>query len=272
MVEAKRALSREEQQTNSRSGNINPTRNSGHVGSIRTKKVFVGGLPATMTDEQFRQYFESFWQVTNVVIMYDQTTQRPRGFGFISFDSEDAVDQVLHKTFHDLNGKQVEVKRALPGDANPGGGSRSMGGGSGGGGSCPGFGASGGNSGSYYRMDSSRYMQTQNAGGGYPDYGTSGYSTPAMGMVPAMVLDTLSIMAVLALDMGLVELTETQIYEVLAMQVVLLVDLEVDRHLLLMVRWVIGMLALGALQAPAPPLVVLVQHLLVNLQVVEQGM
>ncbi|KAK1557709.1 hypothetical protein Q3G72_030066 [Acer saccharum] len=48
---------------------------------------------------------------------------RPRGFGFITFDSEDAVDRVLHKTFHELMGKRVEVKPALTKYANSGGGS-----------------------------------------------------------------------------------------------------------------------------------------------------
>ncbi|KAK6138760.1 hypothetical protein DH2020_027497 [Rehmannia glutinosa] len=103
-VEAKRALSREEQQV-SKVGNSGGARNFGGGGA--------------------------YGMVTDVVIMYDQQTNRPRGFGFISFDSEDAVDRVLHKTFHDLNGKQVEVKRALPKDANSGGGGRSMGGGAG---------------------------------------------------------------------------------------------------------------------------------------------
>ncbi|KAJ8530655.1 hypothetical protein K7X08_023536 [Anisodus acutangulus] len=179
-VDAKRALSREEQQ-GSKSGNTNSARNFGGGGNTRTKKIFVGGLPPTLTEDGFRQYFESFGNVTDVVIMYDQQTNRPRGFGFISFDSEDAVDRVLQKTFHDLNGKQVEVKKALPKDANPGAGGRSMnsGGGSGGmgGGSYQGYGASGNNPSSYdSRMDSNRYMQSQNAGGmGYGGYGTPGY-------------------------------------------------------------------------------------------------
>lgn len=182
-VEAKKALSREEQQTNVRAGNLNPARSTGNGGNIRTKKIFVGGLPPNLTEDGFRQYFESYGVVTDVVIMYDQNTQRPRGFGFISFDSEDAVDRVLHKTFHDLNGKQVEVKRALPKDANPGGGSRSMGGGGGG---YQGYGASGGNANSYDgRMDSNRYMQPQSTGGGFPPYGSSGYSAPGYGYGPA---------------------------------------------------------------------------------------
>lgn len=187
VVEAKRALSREEQQTNVRSGNLNPGRSSGAGGNIRTKKIFVGGLPPTLSEDGFRQYFETYGVVTDVVIMYDQSTQRPRGFGFISFDSEDAVDLVLHKTFHDLGGKQVEVKRALPKDANPGGGSRQMGGGSSGGsGNYQGYGSSGGGAGSYDgRMDSNRYIQPQNTGGGFPSYGSSGYGVGGYGYGPA---------------------------------------------------------------------------------------
>ncbi|KAF4351641.1 hypothetical protein CsatB_025607 [Cannabis sativa] len=185
-VDAKKALSREEQQTSARSGNPNPGRNAGGGGggNMRTKKIFVGGLPPTLSEEGFREYFESFGHVTDVVVMYDQNTGRPRGFGFISFDSEDAVDRVLHKTFHDLNGKQVEVKRALPKDANPSGGGRSMGGGGGGG--YQGYGASGGNQNSYDgRMDSSRFIQPQNTGGAFPPYGSSGYGAPSYGYGPS---------------------------------------------------------------------------------------
>ncbi|KAL2463551.1 RNA-binding (RRM/RBD/RNP motif) family protein [Forsythia ovata] len=189
-VEAKRALSRDEQQS-SKAGNFNSSRNFGSGENTRTKKIFVGGLSPTLDEDGFRQYFESYGTVTDVAIIFDQQTNRPRGFGFISFDSEDAVDRVLHKTFHDLNGKQVEVKRALPKDANPGGGGRSIGGGTGGGGGSgnggyQGYGPSAGNLNSYdSRMDSNRYMQLQNAGGGYPPYGPSGYSTPGYGYGPA---------------------------------------------------------------------------------------
>ncbi|MFQ6628326.1 hypothetical protein Gotur_008303 [Gossypium turneri] len=183
-VEAKRALSREEQQTSARSGNFNQGRNSGGGGNIRTKKIFVGGLPPTLTEDGFRQYFEAYGHVTDVVIMYDQNTQRPRGFGFISFDSEEAVDRVLHKSFHDLNGKQVEVKPALPKDANPGGASRSMGGGAGGFGGYQGYGSSGGNSSSYDGRMDSNYMRAQGTGAGFPPYGSSGYA-PGYGYGPA---------------------------------------------------------------------------------------
>ncbi|CAA6667340.1 unnamed protein product [Spirodela intermedia] len=86
----------------------------GSPGPTRTKKIFVGGLASTVTEADFRSYFEQFGTITDVVVMYDHNTQRPRGFGFITYDSEDAVDNVLVKTFHELNGKMVEVKRAVP--------------------------------------------------------------------------------------------------------------------------------------------------------------
>ncbi|GFS30450.1 RNA-binding (RRM/RBD/RNP motifs) family protein [Actinidia rufa] len=85
----------------------------------RTRKIFVGGLPSTITESDFKKYFEQFGTITDVVVMYDHNTQRPRGFGFITYDSEDAVDKVLFKTFHELNGKLVEVKRAVPKELSP---------------------------------------------------------------------------------------------------------------------------------------------------------
>ncbi|KAJ7972611.1 Heterogeneous nuclear ribonucleoprotein 1 [Quillaja saponaria] len=170
-VEAKRALSREEQNASSRSGSFNSGRSSGGGGNFRTKKIFVGGLPSTLTEDGFHQYFESYGHVADVVMMYDQNTQRPRGFGFITFDSEEAVDRVLHKSFHELDGKLVEVKRALPKDANPGGGSR---------GGHQGYGASGANTNTFDgHGDSTRYLQPQSTAGGFPPY--SSFIPPSYG-------------------------------------------------------------------------------------------
>lgn len=83
---------------------------------FRTKKIFVGGLSANLTEEQFKNYFERFGRIIDVVVMQDSSTNRPRGFGFVTFDSEESVDRVLLNTFHELNGRLVEVKRAVPKD------------------------------------------------------------------------------------------------------------------------------------------------------------
>ncbi|KAG6418719.1 hypothetical protein SASPL_120923 [Salvia splendens] len=200
-VEAKRAMSREQQQTlktgsNSTGGNFVGSEN------LKSKKIFVGGLPSTLKEDEFRGYFQDFGSVTDVVIMYDTNTGRPRGFGFISFTTEDSVDRVLQKTFHELKGKLVEVKRALPKDAVTGVGSR---------GSSRGYGSNFSSNDSYNspignsRMlqqtqprnggyhpnqpTSGGYQQTQPASGGYPpysvyggaSYGYAGNSNPGYG-------------------------------------------------------------------------------------------
>ncbi|GMJ10388.1 hypothetical protein like AT3G07810 [Hibiscus trionum] len=114
-VEAKKAVPRDDQ-------NILNRNTSGITGSPvpgRTKKIFVGGLASSVTESDFKNYFDQFGTITDVVVMYDHNTQRPRGFGFITYDSEEAVDVVLHKTFHELKGKLVEVKRAVPKELSP---------------------------------------------------------------------------------------------------------------------------------------------------------
>lgn len=53
-----------------------------------------------------------------VVIMYDQEKKKSRGFGFLSFDSDAAVDRATADHFINLNGKQVEIKKAEPRDGS----------------------------------------------------------------------------------------------------------------------------------------------------------
>ncbi|CAN1790328.1 Heterogeneous nuclear ribonucleoprotein 1 [Linum perenne] len=113
-VEAKKAVPRDDQHI------LNRNISTNSPGPGRTKKIFVGGLASTVTETDFKNYFEQYGNITDVVVMYDHNTQRPRGFGFITYDSEEAVDRVLHKTFHELNGKMVEVKRAVPKELSPG--------------------------------------------------------------------------------------------------------------------------------------------------------
>jgi len=79
----------------------------------RTKKLFVGGLSLKTTQEEFKTHWEQFGTVVNAVIMMDSQSRRSRGFGFVTFDSESVVESVLART-HVLNGKPVELKRAVP--------------------------------------------------------------------------------------------------------------------------------------------------------------
>ncbi|XP_068310995.1 RNA-binding protein 1-like [Pyrus communis] len=113
-VEVKKAIPRPRNQHQSRM----LSRSVENETQFRTKKIFVGGLSAGLTEDGFKNYFEKFGSVSDVVVMHDYKTRRPRGFGFITFDSEDSVENVMQESFHELNGRSVEVKRAVPKEEN----------------------------------------------------------------------------------------------------------------------------------------------------------
>lgn len=50
--------------------------------------------------------------------MYDHDNRRPRGFGFITFSEEEAVDKVFDRgTMQTIHDKEIEIKRAVPRDS-----------------------------------------------------------------------------------------------------------------------------------------------------------
>ncbi|CAB3978067.1 heterogeneous nuclear ribonucleo A B-like isoform X2 [Paramuricea clavata] len=82
--------------------------------STRTKKIFVGGLKPDTPDEIVRNYFSQYGAVVDIDLVKEKETNRRRGFCFVEFDSEDVVDLVMQKQYHDLaQGIKVEVKPAL---------------------------------------------------------------------------------------------------------------------------------------------------------------
>nr|XP_045606245.1 heterogeneous nuclear ribonucleoprotein 27C-like isoform X7 [Procambarus clarkii] len=82
-------------------------------------KVFLGGLPSNLTETDLRNFFSRFGGVMEVVIMFDQEKKKSRGFGFLSFETEEAVDRAVAEHFVNINGKQkVEIKKAEPRDAS----------------------------------------------------------------------------------------------------------------------------------------------------------
>lgn len=88
----------------------------GTAGSSRTgglyRKIFVGGLPSTINDDELRKYFERFGRVTETELLRDRETNRLRGFAFVTFDDEDSADKCIQRRTHEICKKLCEVKRA----------------------------------------------------------------------------------------------------------------------------------------------------------------
>ncbi|KAE8681440.1 amine oxidase family protein [Hibiscus syriacus] len=80
---------------------------------FKTRKIFVGGTPST-------DYFTRYGEFREHEIMRDHATNRSRGFGFITFETEQAVDDLLEKGNKiDFAGAQLEIKRTEPKKPNP---------------------------------------------------------------------------------------------------------------------------------------------------------
>ena len=92
-IDPKRAIPREEQE--------------------RTAKIFVGGVHHDARENEFRDFFRQFGRVIDATLMMDKDTGHPRGFGFVTFDGEDAVERTLAQPLA-IRGKPIEVKRAEP--------------------------------------------------------------------------------------------------------------------------------------------------------------
>ena len=61
-------------------------------------KVFCGGLSWSTDDAKLRSYFENYGAVQEAFVSYDRNTGRPRGFGFVVFESADVADKVVATT------------------------------------------------------------------------------------------------------------------------------------------------------------------------------
>ncbi len=97
--------------------------------------IYVGNLPREATEEDLRQAFEAFGQVTTVKIITDKFTGDPRGFGFVEMsNSAEAQSAISGLDGKDLKGRALRVNEARPRrDDRRGGGGGGFGrGGSGG--------------------------------------------------------------------------------------------------------------------------------------------
>ncbi len=119
-------------------------------------QLFVGNLSFNTSPEELKSAFSAYGEVTEVKLPVDRETGRPRGFGFVTFETADEAQQALALDGADLNGRAIRVniaeeKKAAGGGGFGGGaGGRSSGGfgGGSGGRSSGGFGGgSGGGSG-----------------------------------------------------------------------------------------------------------------------------
>lgn len=84
LVECRDALPRDEARTT-----------APHDSVYMPSKIFVGGIPDAVQEEEFKAFFQRFGEVVDVSLAYDKNTHRPRGFGFVVFATSDAANRAV---------------------------------------------------------------------------------------------------------------------------------------------------------------------------------
>ena len=105
------------------------------------KKLYVGNLAFTVTDDELMQAFTSFGNIASARVVMDRMTGRSKGFGFVEIEDDAKADDAVNKmNGQTIGGRPVRVSEAKPQEDRPrgprreGGGGGGFGGGGGGGG------------------------------------------------------------------------------------------------------------------------------------------
>lgn len=136
------------------------------------KKLYVGNLPYSITEDELKNSFGSCGEVASARIIIDKMSGRSKGFAFV----EMVMDEGAQKAVTEMNGKEVGGRKLIVSEARPeqprtpggGGGPRSF---------DNGRGRAGGGGGGYGDRAPRQGQDRGRGGGGFRD-GGSGYNNP----------------------------------------------------------------------------------------------
>jgi cold-inducible RNA-binding protein len=87
------------------------------------KKLYVGNLPYTATDNEIRALFEQVGEIAEVTVIMDRETGRSKGFGFVEMATEEGAQEAIRKfNGYQLNNRPLTVNEARPREERSGGG------------------------------------------------------------------------------------------------------------------------------------------------------
>ncbi len=93
--------------------------------------IYVGNLPYNVVEEDLREIFEEYGEVSEVKIISDKLTGRSKGFGFVEMDNAGEAQKAIEELNNaELGGRNIKVNESRPkSEDSRGGGNRRGGGG-----------------------------------------------------------------------------------------------------------------------------------------------
>ena len=84
------------------------------------KKLYIGNLPFSVTDDQLRDHFSQAGTVTSAQVIMDRLSGRSKGFGFVEMSTdEEAAKAISQFNGQDLAGRALTVSEARPKEPRP---------------------------------------------------------------------------------------------------------------------------------------------------------
>ncbi len=83
------------------------------------KKLYVGGLPYSTTNDELKSHFEAAGAVISATIIMDKMSGRSKGFGFVEMEDADADNAVSMFDGKDFGGRKLTVNEARPLEDRP---------------------------------------------------------------------------------------------------------------------------------------------------------
>ena len=77
--------------------------------------IYVGNLPYTITEDELKDVFSEFGEVSTVNVITDKFSGQSKGFGFVEMESNSEADEAI-KALNESNlkGRNIRVNQAKP--------------------------------------------------------------------------------------------------------------------------------------------------------------
>jgi RNA recognition motif-containing protein len=95
--------------------------------------IYVSNLSFNIQDEDLREFFTTYGEVTSAKVIMDKTTNRSRGFGFVEMSDDEASKKAIAELDGStVDNRMIRVSEAKPREDRGGSGGNNRGGGGGG--------------------------------------------------------------------------------------------------------------------------------------------